>query len=144
MSTVPVSSRFDERGVRILSDGGSYFGDFVPHLPKVHPVRYRRGNIVAFRAIDNLLERSGALHRCAHRKKIIFADENDRQFVEGGQIQCFMKGTLIDRAVSEKTERQAVFISVLTGEGQTAGERDVRADNRMPAVHMMSLVEKMH
>ena len=55
-----------------------------------------------------------------------------------------MKSALIDCAVSEKTKRQAVFVSVLAGEGQPAGERDVGADNRMAAVHVMSLIEKMH
>ena len=56
MSTVAVGPRFDERWMRILSDGSNGFGDFVAHLPKVHAIHHRRGNVVAFRAIDDLLE----------------------------------------------------------------------------------------
>src|SRR5438105_299188 len=144
MSTVPVGPRFDEGRMLILSDGGNRFSDLVAHLSKVHAIHDRRGNVVAFCAINNLLERSRAFHGCTHGEKVIFADENDRQFVEGGEIQCFVKSALIDRAISEKTKGEAVFVSVLAGESQPAGERDVRADNRMPAVHVMSLIEKMH
>ena len=58
MPTIPVSPRFNKCRMRILADGGSLFGNLVTHFAKVHAIRDRRGNVVAFRAINNFLERS--------------------------------------------------------------------------------------
>jgi hypothetical protein len=55
-----------------------------------------------------------------------------------------VKRALIDRAVAEKAKRHAIFISIFTGEGQAASERDMRSDNGVSSIHMVLAIEKMH
>ena len=120
------------------------FAQLIAHLAKVHAVDHLTRNVVAFGAIDNVLERGRTLHRCSHGEEIVFADENDRELEEPREIQRLVKATLIDRAIAEKAKRNPVFVPIFRGESQPDGERNMRADNGVPAIHVMFLVEKMH
>ena len=82
MAAITIRSNFRERRMRILANRVDDLGQLVAHFAKVHPVDHRPGNIVTFRAIDDFLERSRALHARSHREEVVLADENDRQFVE--------------------------------------------------------------
>ena len=119
-------------------------GEFVAHFAKVHSIDNLTGNVVTLGAIDDLLKRCRSFHGRAHGKEIVFANEDDRQLVKRGEIERFMKGALIDRAVAEKTKRDAIFVSIFAGEGQSGRERHVRADNGVPAVHVILAIEEMH
>ncbi len=55
-----------------------------------------------------------------------------------------MERALVDRAVAEKAERDPIFAAVFCRESHPRGERDVRGDDRVPAVHVALLVEVMH
>ena len=55
-----------------------------------------------------------------------------------------MEGTLIDRSITEKAERDAIFATVFDGESQSHRQRNVSGDNGVTTVHVMFLVEKMH
>src|SRR5206468_7948743 len=60
------------------------------------------------------------------------------------EIQCFMERALIDRAVAKEAERDAIFVAIFRRESHPHSEWDVRCDNRMPAIHVVLLVEIMH
>src|SRR5204862_280996 len=49
-----------------------------------------------------------------------------------------------DRAVAEETNCDAIFLAIFRGKRHSRGKRNVRANNRVPAVHVIFLVEKMH
>src|SRR5207253_3380407 len=66
------------------------------------------------------------------------------QLEKGSEVQRFVKGALIDRAVAEKAKSNAIFISIFAGESEATGQRDVRSHNGVSTVHVMFLVEKMH
>jgi len=85
-----------------------------------------------------------SFHRRAHGEEIVFTNQDDRQFVERDQIQRFVEGTLIDRAVAEEAKCDAIFLAIFRSERPFRGKRNVRAHNRVPAVHVIFLVEKMH
>src|SRR4029434_2573666 len=102
------------------------------------------GYIVTFRPIHNLLQRAGSFHRCAHGEKVVFTNENDRQLVQRGEIQRFVERPLIDRAVAEEAERHAILAPVLDRKSQPNPQWYVRGDDRVAAIHVVSLVEKMH
>ena len=99
--------------MRLLPDGIHNLGNLVADFAKVHSIDDFSGNVVAFRAIDNLLERGRSLHGSAHGEEVVFANENDRQFIKSGQIQRFVESALIDRAVTEEAERDAIFARYL-------------------------------
>ena len=144
MSAVTVGADFHEGGVRFSPDRLRHLRDLVAHLAKAHPVDDVARDIVAFRAIDDFLERSRALDRCAHGEEVVFANENDRQLVERGQIERFVEGSLVDRPIAEEAKRDPVFTAVLRGEGHPGRERNVRRDDGVPAVHVIFAIEKMH
>src|SRR5207248_651368 len=85
-----------------------------------------------------------SFHRSAHGEEVVLANENDRQLVKRSQIERFVERTLVNRAIAKKTKRDAIFISIFAREGQSRGERDVRADDGMSAVHVVAAIEKMH
>src|SRR5437660_10442021 len=113
-------------------------------MTKIHSVHHATGNVITFRSIDNLFKRSGTLDRGSHGKEIVFANKNHRQFEKGGEVQRFVKGTLIDRAVAEKAKGNAIFISIFAGERKAASQGHMRAHDGVPAIHVMFLVEIMH
>src|SRR5207302_8554478 len=113
-------------------------------LTKIHAVHYAARNVITFCAIDELFERSGTLDRGSHGKEIVLANKNHRQLEKGSELQRFVKGALIDRAVAEKAKSNAIFISIFAGESEATGQRDVRSHNGVSTVHVMFLVEKMH
>src|SRR6266568_5038984 len=144
MSAITIGANLDESRVRIFADRFNDLAQCVADFAKVHPVHDFTRNVVALRAIDDLLERSRAFHRSTHGEEIVLANKNDRQSKEGGEIERFVKGALIDRAVAEKTKRDAIFLAVLGREGDSCRERHVRANDGMPAIHVIFAIEKMH
>ena len=55
-----------------------------------------------------------------------------------------MECALIDRAVAKEAKRDAIFVAIFRGESHSDRERNVRADNRVTAIHVLFLVEEMH
>src|SRR5205807_6548203 len=105
---------------------------------KIHAVHYAARNVITFRAVDDLFERSGTLDRGSHGKEIVFANKNHRQLEKGSEIQGFVKRTLIDGAVAEKAKSNAIFISIFASESEAAGQRHMGRHNGVPTVHVMS------
>ena len=130
--------------MRFLPNGIGNLCDLVAHFAKIHSVNDFSGDVVTLRAVDDLLERGRSFHRCAHGEKVVFTNENDRQLVQCSQVQRFVKRTLINRPISEEAERDAIFVTVLDREGQPYRQRHMSADDCVPAVHVVFLVEKMH
>ena len=112
MTAVAIGPDLDKGGMRIFPDRGDDFVELVAHLAKIHPVGDEPGNVVAFRAIDDLLQRSRALDRCAHGEEVILADENDRKLVEPGEVERLVERALVDRAVAEEAKRDAIFPTI--------------------------------
>ena len=55
-----------------------------------------------------------------------------------------MKSALVDRPITEKAKGDPIFLPIFRGERHPGGERDMRADNGVPTIHMIFLVEIMH
>ena len=144
VAAITIGAHFQECRMRFLSDGIYNLGDLVADFAKVHSIDDFSGNVVTFRAIDDLPERGRSLHGSTHCEKVVFTNEDDRQFIESRQIQRFVEGSLIDRSITEKAERDAIFAPVLDGESQSHRQRNVSCDNGVTSVHVMLLVEKMH
>src|SRR6478672_10414694 len=142
MTTVTISTGLDKGRVRILPDGGDNLAQLIAHLAEVHAIHNFTRHVVAFGAIDDVLERGRSLYRCSHGEEIVFADENDRELEESREIQCLVKATLVDRAIAEKAKRNPVFLPIFRGERHPGGERHMRADNGVPTIQMFFLVEK--
>src|SRR4029077_12996843 len=84
------------------------------------------------------------LQGSTHCEKVVFTNEDDRQSIESREIQGFVEGALIDRSITEKAERDAIFAAILDSESQSHRQRNVSGDNGVTSVHVMLLVEKMH
>ncbi len=54
----------------------------------------------------------------AHGKEVVLANENDRQFVQAGHVECFVKRADVDRAVTHVAKRDAVLATIFAGEGE--------------------------
>ena len=65
--------------------------------------------------------------------QIVFADEDERQFPDDGEIERFVKDALIDRAFAKKCERDAVLLLHLRGQRRARRMRNPRRDNRVRA-----------
>ena len=144
VTPIAISANFQEGRVRFFANRIHNLSNLVAHFAKVHSIDDFAGDIVALRAINNLPQRRRSLHRRAHGKEVVFANENDRQFKQRGQIQRFVKRALIDCAVAKETERHAVFAPVFNGKSHSNGQRHMSSDNGMATVHVILLVEKMH
>src|SRR4029453_14504189 len=122
MTTVTISTGLDKGRVRILPDGGDNLAQLIAHLAEVHAVHNFTRHVVAFGAINDVLERSRALYRCSHGEEVVFANENDRELEESREIQRLVKATLVDRAIAEKAKCNPVFLLIFRGDRHPAGE----------------------
>ena len=144
MTTVTISAGLDKGRVRIFSDGCDDPAQLIAHLAEVHPIHNFTRHVVAFGAIDNVLERGRALHRCSHGEEVVFADENDRELEEPSEIQRLVKAALVDRAVAEKAERDPILLPIFRRERDPGRQRHMRPDDGVTAIHVMRLVEIVH
>src|SRR5437588_3591317 len=144
MTAIAISANFNERRMWLFADGTHNLGDFVAHFSEVHSIDNFSGDIVTFGSIDNLLKRCRPFHRGAHGEEVVFANEDDRQFIKRAEIQSFVERALIDRAVAEEAECYTIFVTVFDRKGQSNSQRHVGADDRMAAIHVILAVEKMH
>ena len=48
-----------------------------------------------------------------------------------------MERALIDRAVAEEAKRDAIFVAIFRGKSHPDGERNMRADNGVAAIHVV-------
>src|SRR4030095_9788116 len=119
-------------------------GNLVADFAKVHSIDNFSGNVVAFRAVNDLPERRRSLHGSAHGEEVVFTNENDRQFIKSGQIQRFVEGALIDRSITEEAERHTIFAPVFNGKSHPDRQRNMSGDNSVTAVHVIFAVEEMH
>ena len=60
------------------------------------------------------------------------------------EIQSFVKRALIDSSIPKEAERDTILATVPDGKGQSHRQWHVGADDGMPSIHVMSLIEKMH
>ncbi len=144
MPAITISARLDEGRMRIFPDRSDDLAQFVAHLAKIHSVDDLARHVVAFSSIDDLLERGGAFHRGPHREEVVFANEDDRQLEEPGEVERLVKAALVDRAIAKEAERDPVFLAIFGRESHPGGERDVCADDGVAAIHVVGLVKIMH
>ncbi len=91
MPAISISANLDERRMRIFANGTHDLGKFVAHFAEVHSIDNLARNVVTLGAINDLFQRCRSFHRSAHGEEIIFADENDRQFIKRDEIERFVK-----------------------------------------------------
>src|SRR5262249_36910528 len=82
--------------------------------------------------------------RRVNRKKVVFANEQDRQLVEGREIETFVKYALFSGAVAKKSHNHTAF--AFTFQGKRITDRDRYSgsnDGRCPQ-DVMRHVDQMH
>src|ERR1700731_1674987 len=144
VASVPISARLHKCRMRLFANRSGDLSQFIAHFAKVHSIDNFAGNVITLGPIDNLFQRCRSFHGCAHGKEVVFANEDNRQLVKRGQIERFMKSSLVDRAIAKKTKRNPIFISIFAREGQSGREWNMRADNGVPTVHVILAIEEMH
>src|SRR6202044_2617576 len=99
---------------------------------------------VAERLERHVLDRHGAREGSPHRVLVVLADEDDGELPERGQREALVEPSDAHRALAEEAARAPPGLPVLAREGASGGERDVPADDAVPAQHVMRLVEEVH
>jgi hypothetical protein len=102
------------------------------------------GNIVALRLDVDVGLRLRALEPSAHGVEVVFADEEQRQPPQLGQIEALVKFALGDGTFAEKARGDTVALLHLLGQRQADGERQPGADNRVAAIEAGGSVEQVH
>ena len=69
--------------------------------------------------------------------EIVLADEDDRQLPDGGEIERLVERANIGRAVAEEADGHVLLAEILRAPGRATGDRQMRADNRIGAEHVM-------
>ena len=80
-----------------------------------------------------MLHRGDIADRRVFHVEIVLADEDHRQLPHRGEIQRFVEGADIGGAVAEEADRNVLLALVLRAPGGAAGDRQMRADDRVGA-----------
>ena len=95
-----------------------------------------RGKPVGRRAIrGRMLDRGHAADRRVFHVEIVLADEDHRQLPHRGEVQRLVEGADVGGAVAEEADRHVLVAFVLRAPGGAAGDRQMRADDRVGAHH---------
>ena len=84
------------------------------------------------------------MHRCEFAEAIIFADEDHRQFPDCGQIERFVKGSLIGRPVAKEAGGHVVTFCDYGRQGRPGRDRQSGADDAIGAKDAQGKVNDVH
>ena len=82
--------------------------------------------------------------RRRRRIEIVLADEHRRRFLHGGEIDRFVEATMIDRAVAEEGDADAVGLPDAGADADAGGVRDPRRDDTVGAEEADGAVVEVH
>src|ERR1700756_1358299 len=109
-----------------MSPGTNLVNVFAPkHIPR---------HAISFRSLgQGTLESRRALLAGTHRIAVVLDDVDDRKLEECSQVQRFVKGTLINCAVSQVAKAAALKLLVFDGVGDTSAQGSLPTDNPVAA-----------
>ena len=136
MAAVPIGHALDQRrsltgaGARIGRIGGAidHVGVVAVDHDALEPVG---GGAVRRRMLD----RGHLADRRVFHVEIVLAHEHDRQLPHGGEVERLVERADVGGAVAEKAHRDVVLAAILRAQSGSAGDRQVRADDRVGAHH---------
>ena len=114
-----------------------------PHFVEVVAVALAPLHVVAGGALGEFAGRRAGLAG-AHRVAVVLDHENDRQVPEGGEVVGLVDGALVDGAVAHERHRGPLQALVLDGVGEAGAERDLAADDAVPAPEIAGRIKIMH
>ena len=76
--------------------------------------------------------------------EVVLADEDHRQLPHRGEVQGLVEGADIRRAVAEEADRHVLLSLILRAPGGAAGDRQMRADDRIRPHHAVLDRSQMH
>ena len=91
-----------------------------------------------------MLHRRHVADRRVLHVEIVLADEDDRQLPDRREIERLVERADIGGAVAEETDRDVLFAEILRAPRRAAGNRQVRADDRVGAHHAVLDRGQMH
>ena len=134
MSAVPISQAFDQgrpaAGARLVIGGARGAIDDVGVVAVDDDARQPIGGGAVGRRMRH---RGDVADRRIFHVEIVLADEDHRQLPHCGEIQRLVEGADIGGAVAEEADRDVVLALVLRAPGRAAGDRQMRADDRVGA-----------
>ena len=80
---------------------------------------------------------------CA-RVAVVLEDVDHRQVVDRREVHRLVERALVQRPVAEVAQRDVVLLLVLDRKAQPHAQGALAADDRVPAVHVVRLVEQVH
>ena len=80
----------------------------------------------------------------AHAVEVVFAEEYDGEFPDGGEVHGLVELALVDGAVAEEAEHYLIVAAVLDGEGDAGGDAQLTADDGVAAHEVELRAEQMH
>ena len=121
----------------------SFLGDLAD-IQDIHAVGAVAGNAVAFGFLADLRDGGGAINGGAHAVLVVLADPQDGQLPDLGQVQRLVEITDIGSAIAEHTDRHGVVMLVQVAQRQPGGDRQVRADDGVPAPEILAHIGHVH
>ena len=91
-----------------------------------------------------MLHGSDVADRRIFHVEIVLADEDHRQLPHRGEIQRLVEGADVGGAVAEEAHRNVLLALVLRAPRRAAGDRQMRADDRVGAHHAVVDRGQMH
>src|SRR5258708_35241232 len=91
-----------------------------------------------------VVRRHGPLQRSSHAVLVVLANVYAGQLPQLCQIQRLVKSSLVDGRFAKEAKRYLISLFVFRSKGHARGQRNLSADNRVPAEKVDALVEQVH
>ena len=114
------------------------------HLDRVHPVHLFGRHAIGLRLAVDVGFDLRVLQRHAHRVEIVFADEQQRQLPDAGQVHGFVERAFPDRALAEETGGDRARAQTLVGQRDAGRQRQAASDDRVAAEETPRAIEDVH
>ena len=120
-------------------------GGFCPHFVEVFAIRDIPDDAVTIGAFGQAVPHGGrTLKGGAHRVFVILDDIDNGKLPEGGKVERFMVGTLIDGAIPHEAESGPFFALIFEGVGESESEWGLTPDDAVSAPVVLVGSEVVH
>ena len=144
VAAVAIGLDLEQGGPLLASRAVDRLGERPAHGQQVHPVHVAAGDPVGAAALVEVLYRRGAIERRAHAVAIVLDHEDDRQVPEPAHVERLVEGALVDGPVAEEADHDLVGLAQADGVAHARGERQVAADDAVPAEVAARHVVEVH
>src|SRR5439155_6975579 len=95
----------------------------------IHAINLCARDVVGCGTWEQAIDGPGFLYGHTHRILVVFADIDNGQFPDRGEVEGLVEGSFINGSIAKETGSDAILPQILGGKGNTGGDGHLSSNN---------------